>query len=272
MTTSPADTDRTIDLYWEAKGSGPAVLLIPGTPGDAGQMAAVADELAGDHLVITYDRRGTSRSARPAGWTRTTVPEQADDAATVLSGVGVRTALVFGTSNGAAVALELALRHPGRVTRAIVHELPLLSVLEDPAPVASALSSMIGAAMEVGGPRAALDEFLRFAFGNAIVDGWPSELRRRMLANAEMAFSVEMPAFQAYRPDAERLVGCQVPVTVLVGEDEQLPFFHEAARWLAQALGTEVRTAPGGHGPQFSAPARLAATIRGIEAGEERPG
>jgi pimeloyl-ACP methyl ester carboxylesterase len=268
MTTIPGDTDLGIDLYWEAQGSGPAVLLIPGTPGDAGQMAAFADELAVDHLVVTYDRRGTSRSSRPEGWSQTSVPEQADDAASVLSRVGVQSALVFGTSNGAAVALELALRHPGRVSRAIVHELPLLSVLEDPTPVASTLGSMIGTAMEAGGPRAALDRFLRFAFSDAIVDDWPTDLRERMLSNAELALNVELPAFQAYRPDAELLAGCRVPVTVLVGEDQHLPFFHEAAGWLADALGTHVRSAPGAHGPQFSAPARLAAAVRDIEAGE----
>jgi pimeloyl-ACP methyl ester carboxylesterase len=267
METIANPTNATTDLYWEARGSGPAVLLIGGTPGDGGQFAAVADDLAADHLVVTYDRRGTSRSARPDGWSETTVAEQAADAATVLSHVGVPSAMAFGTSNGAVVALEPALRHPGRVSRAIVHEIPLLSVLQDPAPVASAIGALVGAAMEAGGPEAALGAFLRFAFGDAIVGSWPPELRERMLANADIVFSVEMPAFQAYRPDEDRLAGCRVPVTVLVGEDEQQPFFHEAARWLADRLGTMVRSAPGAHGPQFSAPARLAAALRDIEAG-----
>ena len=265
METIVSATNEALDLYWEAKGSGPAVLLVPGTPGDGGQMAALAGELAADHLVITYDRRGTSRSGAPEGWTRTTVAEQADDAATVLSRVGVPSALVFGTSNGAMVALELALRHPARVSGAVVHEIPLLSVVEDPAPVASAIGALVGEAMQRGGPEAALDAFLRFAFGDSTVDAWRPELRERMLANGEMVFSVEMPAFQFYRPDEGQLAQCRVPVTVLVGEDEQLPFFHEAARWLAQRLGTTVRPAPGAHGPYFTAPARLAAALREIE-------
>jgi pimeloyl-ACP methyl ester carboxylesterase len=270
MTNTAAEAHTRTHLYWEAKGAGRPVLLIAGTPGDAGQFAAVAEELAMDHLVITYDRRGTSRSAGISGWSETTVTEQADDAAAVLSLVGVPSALVFGTSNGAAVALELALGHPGRVSGAILHEMPLLSVLDDPSSVASAIGSAIGPAMEAGGPRAALDAFLRFAFGDAIVDGWPAVFRERMLANAEMAFSVELPAFQAYRPEPDRLAGCRVPVTVLVGEAEQLPFFHEGASWLADRLGTAVDSAPGAHGPQFSAPTQLAATIRAIEAGRSR--
>ncbi|MDQ3641286.1 MAG: alpha/beta hydrolase [Actinomycetota bacterium] len=264
MATDPATETH---LYWEARGSGPAILLVAGTPGDGGQFEAVVEELCADHLVITYDRRGTSRSARSPQWSETSVAEQTDDAASVLTRVGVSSALVFGTSNGAAVALELALRHPERVSRLVIHEIPLLSVLEEPAPVAAAIGSLIGGAMEAGGPRAALDAFLRFAFGNAVVDAWPSALRDRMLANADMVFSVEMPAFQAYRPDEDRLGACRVPATVLVGEDEQLPFFREAAGWLATRLGTTVDAAPGAHGPYFSAPAALASTLRHIEAG-----
>lgn len=266
MTTMTTDATTETDLYWEARGSGPAILLIAGTPGDGGQFEAVVEELCADHLVIAYDRRGTSRSGRSPGWSETSVAEQADDAAGVLARVGVSSALVFGTSNGAAVALELALRHPERVRRLVIHEIPLLSVLEEPAPVATAIGSLIGGAMEAGGPRAALDAFLRFAFGDVIVDAWPPALRDRVLANAEMVFSVEMPAFQAYRPDEDRLVGCRVPAAILVGDDEHMPFFHEAARWLAARLGTTVDAAPDAHGPYFSAPAALASTLRRIEA------
>lgn len=265
METITANTEESVDLYWEAVGSGTAVLLIAGTPGDGGQFTDVAEQLASDHLVITYDRRGTSRSATPAGWSETTVAEQADDAAAILARLGVPRALVYGTSNGAAVALEVALRHPGRVRRAIVHEMPLLSVLEDPAPVATAVGALIGGAMQAGGPEVALDAFLRFAFGDAVVDGWTPELRERLLANAPMVFDVELPAFQAYRPDPDELAACPVPVTVLVGEETQVPFFHEAARWLAGHLGTAVGSAPGAHGAHFSHPAALALALRGIE-------
>jgi pimeloyl-ACP methyl ester carboxylesterase len=258
-TRSPAGT---AELYWEARGSGGPVLLIPGTPGDGGQFDDVAKALARHHLVITYDRRGTSRSPRPDGWTSTSVAEQATDAAHVLQRVGVGPAVVFGTSNGAAVALELALRHPRCLAGVMLHEMPLVSVLADPAPVVDGVSGLIGAAMAAGGPVAGLDAFVRFAHGDAIVDGWDPELRARMLANADVALSIELPAFQGYRPDEDALGACAVPAAVLVGRDEPLPFFAEAARWLAQRLGTVVTTAPGAHGPQFSHPDQLAQMIR----------
>jgi pimeloyl-ACP methyl ester carboxylesterase len=255
-------TAETVDLYWETRGGGPAVLLVPATPGDGRQFAATAAALADDHLVVTYDRRGTSRSGAPEGWGATTVGEQADDAAAVLRQVGVEQAVVYGTSNGAAVALELALRHPALVGGVVLHEMPLLSVLADPAPVGALIGGVVGPAMGAGGPRAALEAFLRFAWGDAVVDGWTPDLREALLANADMVFSIELPAFQAYRPDEAALTASTVPATILVGRDQQAPFFAEAATWLADRLATTVRRSPGGHGPQFTHPAELAETIR----------
>jgi pimeloyl-ACP methyl ester carboxylesterase len=258
-------TSTTTELYWEARGVGPPVLLIAGTPGDGRQFDALAERLASDHLVITYDRRGTSRSsALLPNWQSTSLAEQAEDAAGILAAVGVEPAVVFGTSNGAAVALELALRHPRRVAGVMLHEMPLLSVLHDPEPVAAAIGAVIGPAMQAGGPAAALEAFLRFAFGDPIVDAWPAELRERMLSNAEMVFSIELPAFQVYRPDEQALAGNAVPAAVLVGQDQPLAFMVEATEWLAARVATEVTFTQGAHGPQFSCPDALAACISGF--------
>lgn len=49
-------------LYYETRGAGPLMLLIPGANGDANGFAPFADELAGDFTVVTYDRRGYTRS------------------------------------------------------------------------------------------------------------------------------------------------------------------------------------------------------------------
>jgi pimeloyl-ACP methyl ester carboxylesterase len=265
MTTTLPNANN--QLYWEIKGTGPAVLLIAGTPGDGGQFDRVAAELTPHRTVITYDRRGTSRSPSVPGGHATSVAEQADDAAAVLAASGAGPALVYGTSNGAAVALELALRRPGQVRGAILHEPPLLSVLADPAPVGAMLGSVIEAGMTTGGPPAALEAFLRFAFGDEVVDGWAPPLRDRLLGNAGLVFDVELPAFQAYCPDETALRAARVPVQVVVGAQQEAPFFGEAAAWLADRLGTTVRTWPGAHGPQFTCPAELAAAITASDPG-----
>jgi pimeloyl-ACP methyl ester carboxylesterase len=246
-------------LHHEIRGSGSPVLLVPGLPGDAGQFEAVADRLATAHTVISYDRRGYSRSPRPAGWQATSVAEQAADAEALLEELADAPAVVYGTSNGALFALELALNRPELVAGVMLHEAPLLSVLADPAPVGAAIGAILEPAFAAGGPDAALEAFLRFAYGDAIVDGLDAATRARMLAGGEVAMTIELPATQAYRPDLSR--GPAVPAAVLVGADQQVPFFHEAAAWLARELATSVRTVPGAHGPQFDRRDELADAI-----------
>ena len=59
------------DLYREVRGAGPVLLLIPSSNGDAGFYEPFAKALSGDFTVISYDRRGFSRSFRtgpPSRW------------------------------------------------------------------------------------------------------------------------------------------------------------------------------------------------------------
>ena len=55
-------------LYYEKQGSGLSLLFIAGSTGDAGNFARSAALLADEFTVVTYDRRGNSRSKRPEGW------------------------------------------------------------------------------------------------------------------------------------------------------------------------------------------------------------
>src|SRR5438105_10969967 len=50
-------------LYYEARGSGPVLLLMPGGPADATTFRKVEDALAQRYTVVTYDPRGLSHSS-----------------------------------------------------------------------------------------------------------------------------------------------------------------------------------------------------------------
>ena len=107
-------------LYAEVRGSGPAVLLIHAGGEDAEQWRPVAERLTG-FTVVTYDRRGTLRSGRDA-WPGGGSAQHADDAAGLLGTLGVDDVLVFGASSGGIPALQLALRHPELIRRALAYE------------------------------------------------------------------------------------------------------------------------------------------------------
>jgi pimeloyl-ACP methyl ester carboxylesterase len=54
-----------IDWYCEARGRGTHIVLIPSGEGDCGSFAHVADDLAEDFSVLTFDMPGFSRSGPP---------------------------------------------------------------------------------------------------------------------------------------------------------------------------------------------------------------
>jgi len=107
-------------LYAEVRGSGSAVLLIPAGGEDAEWWRPVAERLTG-HTVVTYDRRGSPRSGRE-DWPGRGSVQHADDAASLLIELNMHDVVVFGNSSAGIVALQLAIRHPHLIRRALVFE------------------------------------------------------------------------------------------------------------------------------------------------------
>jgi pimeloyl-ACP methyl ester carboxylesterase len=119
-------------LYYEVRGSGPTLLIIPGGPQDAGVFADLAQRLADRYTVVTFDPRGNSRSAFDGEPQELQLDVQGDDAAQLIEALGNGPAYVFGTSGGAQIGLNLAARHPKLVRTLVAHEPPSLMLLDDP--------------------------------------------------------------------------------------------------------------------------------------------
>jgi pimeloyl-ACP methyl ester carboxylesterase len=114
-------------LYYEVRGAGPVLLLICGGIYDAAGYAGLAGRLADHYTVVTYDRRGNSRSPLDGPPERQSIEVHGDDAHRILTAVGVtgnESADVFGNSSGAEIGLELAARHPEQVRTLVAHEPP----------------------------------------------------------------------------------------------------------------------------------------------------
>jgi pimeloyl-ACP methyl ester carboxylesterase len=246
-TSALTGTVRIADahLYYERRGQGPAVLCITGASGDAGALSSLADRLAHDHTVVTYDRRGNSRSPRPSGWTTTSPVEQARDAAGVIEALGLAPVTVFGSSGGAIIGLWLLLERPDLLRGAVLHEPPLIAALADPQAAMASISSLVEPALRTGDPRGAMEAFLRFAAGDAAFEALDPAQRERQLDNGETFFGVELGVLESALPDDARLAAVTVPVRVLTGV-QTAPLFAEAAAWVANRLGCGGRPEPGG--------------------------
>src|SRR5918911_4432649 len=119
-------------IYHEVRGIGPSVLFVAGSTGDAGHFEQVGQLLSDEFTIVTYDRRGNSRSPRPEGWENTTTEEHSEDAAKLIEALGIAPVTVFGTSAGAIIGLDLVIRHPELIRGAILHEPPMSAGMSDP--------------------------------------------------------------------------------------------------------------------------------------------
>ena len=107
-------------LFYDESGSGPPMLLMHGGLGiDHTYFRESLAPLANNHRLILYDHRCNGRSGRPSVETLT-IEQLADDAAALLTHLGIRAADIFGHSYGGFVAQEFALRHPGLVRRLVL--------------------------------------------------------------------------------------------------------------------------------------------------------
>src|ERR687887_646615 len=106
-------------LYFETHGSGPLLVVVPGAKGTADSFNGVRDHLAAHYTVVTYDRRGFSRSRLdgPQDDDRR-LETDADDVRRLIEHVSDEPATVFGASSGGVVVLVLM--HRPSVVRALV--------------------------------------------------------------------------------------------------------------------------------------------------------
>ncbi|MGH3934134.1 MAG: alpha/beta fold hydrolase, partial [Pseudonocardiaceae bacterium] len=198
-------------------GDGPGLLLTSGATGDAGHWTGVADTLADEYTVITYDRRGNSRSPRPPGWTSTTVDEQADDAAALLWFLELSPAIVFGTSAGVSIAANLAIRHPEVLCAVVFHEPVFQSGVTNAAAIGTRRKALIEEGMAKGGIRAATELFLLSVAGQETYESLDPELRERLLLNGDVLFNTEMAPYLEYGPTPAELASVRLPRLVTAG-------------------------------------------------------
>jgi pimeloyl-ACP methyl ester carboxylesterase len=236
-------------LFVTTRGAGPTMLLISGATGDAGDWTAVARMLASEFTVVTYDRRGMSRSPRPDGWTATSVAQQADDAAGLLRGLQLAPAVVVGQGDGGSIACELVAHHPGLVRQAVAYEPLLFAAIEDGRRIVADRLASVEPVLVERGHRAAMEAFLRGTDDGSVdpaLSSLDAEHLDRILDNGAVFLSFEVAAFASYLPDADRLRASGTPVAVVIREDGRERWTGAIGAWLAERAGAARWYLPGG--------------------------
>jgi pimeloyl-ACP methyl ester carboxylesterase len=205
-------------LFYTTQGSGSPLLLIHGAGMNADMWGSVVHNLAARHQVITYDRRGHSRSP---GSPSTDYQRHADDAATLLDQLAVATVTVIAWNAGGIIALDLAVRYPECVGGLLLDEPPLHAKTHPDRGLVMTLLKVhlqrrLGCA-----PRAATT-FLRYALssvaGGSAGDRWPAAWRAAMVQNAE-AVLAELDAGTGEHLRESMLAQITCPITCIRGAE-----------------------------------------------------
>ncbi|MFE2724046.1 alpha/beta fold hydrolase [Kitasatospora sp. NPDC059327] len=248
-----------VSLYYEARGSGPSVVLVHGSWSDADSWARVVPGLAEQAAVVTYDRRGHSRSDDLL--TQGSVYEDAADLAGLIQVLALAPAFVCGDSYGSLVALRLAAARPDLLRGIAVHEPPgTAMLLADPdlRPIGTAFAGRIAAVRELleqAESAAAAELFVEtLAFGPGAWEQLPAPIRHTYIRNAP-TYLDELRDPDALDLDLTALARYTEPA-LLTQSDDGAPMYGEVLDMIDLALPKAERHLyeGAGHAPHLSQP------------------
>ncbi|MEU2424915.1 alpha/beta hydrolase [Streptomyces sp. NPDC007851] len=255
--TLPVDGAK---LYYEVRGSGPALLVIVGAGGDGGMYDGLAGVLSDAFTVITYDRRGNARSTGRG--VATTLAQQASDAKALIDELAGGKALVFGNSGGAIVGLTLAAQHPEAVRGLIAHEPPAVLALPEGDPEREWFNRM-GELYAAKGPAATGAAFGASVRGEGTY-AWPESMARRAAGSAEQLFGTEWPMWSGFVPDYEALSKAEFPIVLGAGSADRGTYYARPSLLIAERIGAAWAEFPGIHLEFIPRPAIFGAALRAL--------
>lgn len=240
----------------------PAVLLLHGAAMDHSAWQWQSRYLAHHgYAVIAPD---LPRHGRSPGTVRTSVEALADWAADLLAALGRERAFVAGHSLGSLVALELAMRHPGRVSGLVLAgtSVPMpvgdafLAAAKDDSPAAHAMQSTWG--------HARLSQLAASAVPGASLLNASLRLVERAAPGVQHA---GLAACNAYAPDPARFESLTTPVTVIAGRYDQMTPPRAGEALAKRIPGARFVLVHAGHSMLSEAPGEVLAAMKTAFAG-----
>jgi pimeloyl-ACP methyl ester carboxylesterase len=259
-----------VELYYESLGEGTPMVLQAHdhTP----WLFAQAPVFSQRYRFLTYDRRGTGRSASPPGdWT---AADLANDLAGFLDALGIEKAIVGGSSLGGVVTAQFAVDHPGRALALIIgHTVPYLDDYGRIWLESEIRNARVGSPAIVRQPRSSPQE----AEGPPTTDPlFAASPFGRMLAATgtglgrsadDRARGIAVLRRWDQRPRRADLARIDAPALVIVGENEPRTTIDGSREWASWIPGASFVILPGAHhaAPREAAPAWNAAVQRFLD-------
>ncbi|MGZ5361584.1 MAG: alpha/beta fold hydrolase [Solirubrobacterales bacterium] len=246
-----------IRLHYDEHGDGVPIACIHGGGSTALMWEDAVEELARLGRVIAYDRRGCTRSERPEAYERTSVAEQADDAAALLEALEAGPAVIIARSYGGAVAIDLALRYPDRVRALALLEGDALGLSRSGLEWTKAIRDRLRAVAAEQGIDAVYEALVGEVFGEDAWDSFPDEVQEILTRN-NPALLAELAYVDEEHPDAAALATIDKPALVVAAADSPQPQRDMSDAMAAALPNARPALVAGGHLIDPAAPEVLA--------------
>lgn len=219
-------------LAYDVAGDGPALIYITGATcfRKFRPIATDAAVFATEFTVYNYDRRGRGDSGNTMPYAK---QREVDDIEALVDAAG-GTAILYGHSSGAALALEAAARMPHKIAAVAIYD---ASYVHDEAERVSyaRLAEEVGALLAADKNARALKVFLRgigmpraFVALLPLFPGWKTMKALAPTLMYDIGLTEVLPPL-------ERFTSIDAPVLVAVGEKSP-PGLHQVADQLAEAI------------------------------------
>jgi pimeloyl-ACP methyl ester carboxylesterase len=246
-------------IAFDQRGSGPVLVLVSGALSARSSGDRLATLLAPHFTVVNYDRRGRGDSGDTRPYA---VEREIEDIAAVIDAVG-GSAFVFGSSSGAALALEATVKLPARIRKQALFEPPFI-VDDSRPPVPADFVARVTELVAADRRSEAVEYFMRDAVGIppeflAGMKKSPMWAGMEKLAHTLPYDGAVMGDTQAGKPLPEkRWASVTAPTLVMDGERSDA-FLRNAAKALAKIIpNAKHRTLEGqDHSVAFMAPQAL---------------
>ena len=249
-------------LFYEVTGSGPLLILIPGAGGDGEVFRPLARELAAQYQVVTYDRRGFSRSHLDGPQSDDSrLVTDADDVRRLIEHLTDQSASIFGNSSGAIVALEVISHTSTQIRTVVAHEPPAVLLLPD-ATKWLAFFDGVYTTYRLDGVPKAMQQFASGMLGSidrrVIEQMMHEHPNENPLDNTAYWMKHELRQYPRVTLDLAALSAHARQIVLAGGRDSQDQLPYQPNRMLAKQLDREIVDFPGGHLGFLSYPAEFA--------------
>lgn len=252
------------EISFERSGQGPTVVLVAQALSDLRDNRRLGALLADSYTVVNFDRRGRGDSTDAGAWD---IGREVEDIEALIDAHG-GTAVLFGASSGAVLALDAAAALAEKVVGVIAFEPPAI-VDDRRAPVPRDLAARLEELIRDDRASAAVRQFNRVALGapapmiwamRAMIGPWRAMVAMAPTTVYDTRLCMGLQDGDPLRTD--RWTALRAPTLVLVGSRSE-PSMQSGTREVASLIGAGYSTIAGAHhATPMMKPASLIPSVR----------